>query len=236
MHYISEDKKIELFNCDNIDLMKKYPDKYFDLAIVDPPYGENDAIDLKNNEGIKKQASKRKKYIQFENIAPPEEYWNELFRVSKNWIVWGGNFFGLKGGAIVWNKNGTAFGEAEIAICSTHKSVRIFEYTWNGMIQADMKNKEVRIHQTQKPVALYKYILTNYAKPDYKILDTHFGSLSIGLACHDYGFNLVACELLPEIYSSGLERLINHKKQARISIFDQHQAENFQQLMFDEEK
>ena len=115
--------------CDNMELMAQFSDKYFDLAICDPPYQNNDAIGLKDNIGIKKQATKRTFYKQFENTAPTEEYWKELKRVSKNQIIWGGNFFGLKGGVIAWNKNGTAFGEGEIAICTTHNSVRFFEYT-----------------------------------------------------------------------------------------------------------
>ena len=139
---------ITITNECNMELMKRYPDKYFDLAIVDPPYGANDAFESKMTDS-KKQASKRTKYKEFENIVPSEEYFAELKRVSKNQIIWGGNYFGLAGGVIVWDKNGTAFGDGEIAICSTHKSVRIFEFTWNGMIQGDMKNKEVRIHPTQ---------------------------------------------------------------------------------------
>ena len=124
-----------VFNEDCIEVMKRYADKHFDLAIVDPPYGNIDAIGLIDNKKIGKQATKRKGYHLFENIAPNNEYYFELDRVSKNQIIWGGNYLGLCGGAIVWQKNGAAFGEGEIAICSTHKSVRFFEYTWNGMIQ-----------------------------------------------------------------------------------------------------
>jgi len=116
----------------------------------------------------------------------------------------------------VWNKNGTAFGEGEIAICSTHKSVQIFEFTWNGMLQGDMKNKETRIHPTQKPVALYKWILDKYAKQGDKILDTHLGSGSIAIACHDYGFELTACELDKEYYDKAMERINNHVSQQKL--------------------
>lgn len=205
--------KIEITNEDNMELMARYPDKYFDLAIVDPPYGNIDAIGLTDNKKRNKQATKRKGYHLFENIAPENTYYLELERVSKNQIIWGGNFLGLCGGAIVWNKNGTAFGEGEIAICSTHKSVQIFEYTWNGMLQGDMKNKEIRIHPTQKPVALYKWILDKYAKQGDKILDTHLGSGSIAIACHDYGFELTACELDAEYYEKAKQRIQNHIKQ-----------------------
>jgi site-specific DNA-methyltransferase (adenine-specific) len=208
--------KIEITNEDNMELMARYPDKYFDLAIVDPPYGNIDAIGLTDNKKQSKQATKRKGYHLFENIAPDNNYYLELERVSKNQIIWGGNFLGLCGGVIVWNKNGTAFGEGEIAICSTHKSVQIFEFTWNGMLQGDMKNKETRIHPTQKPVALYKWLLDKYAKDGDKILDTHLGSGSIAIACHDYGFELTACELDTEYYEQAIKRIKNHVLQQRL--------------------
>jgi len=184
-----------VFNEDCIAVMKRYPDKFFNLAIVDPPYGNIDAIGLADNKKNGKQATKRTNYKLFENIAPDDEYYIELERVSKNQIVWGGNFLGLCGGVIVWQKNGTAFGEAEVAICSTHKSVRVFEYTWNGMIQQNMKDKEIRIHPTQKPVALYEWILKNYAKEGDVILDTHLGSGSSRIACHKAGLDFVGCEI-----------------------------------------
>lgn len=208
--------KITITNEDNMKLMARYPDNYFELAIVDPPYGNIDAIGLSDNKKKNKQATKRKGYHLFENIAPENEYYLELERVSKNQIVWGGNFLGLCGGVIVWNKNGTAFGEGEIAICSTHKSVQIFEFTWNGMLQGDMKNKETRIHPTQKPVALYKWILDKYAKQGDKILDTHLGSGSIAIACHDYGFELTACELDKEYYDKAIDRIKNHTNQQNL--------------------
>ena len=207
---------ITITNECNMELMKRYPDKYFDLAIVDPPYGNIDAIGLTDNKKNGKQATKRKGYKLFENIASENEYYIELERISKNQIIWGGNFLGLCGGVIVWQKNGTAFGEAEVAICSTHKSVKVFEYTWNGMIQGDMKNKEVRIHPTQKPVKLYEWILMNYAKEGDKILDTHLGSGSIAIACHNLGFDLTACELDTEYYNNALKRLKQHQAQLQM--------------------
>jgi site-specific DNA-methyltransferase (adenine-specific) len=198
-----------------MDMMARYPDNYFDLAIVDPPYGANDAFASKMTDS-KNQASKRTKFKEFDNKIPSKNYFKELKRVSKNQIIWGGNYFGLIGGVIVWNKNGTAFGEGEIAICSTHKSVRIFEYTWNGMLQGDMKNKEKRIHPTQKPAALYKWILDKYAKQGNKILDTHLGSGSIAIACHDNDFELTACELDPEYYENAIQRIKDHTNQQRL--------------------
>jgi len=196
-----------------MELMARYPDNYFDLAIVDPPYGNIDAIGLSDNKKEGKQVAKRKGYKLFENIAPKDRYYLELERVSKNQIVWGGNFLGLCGGVVVWQKNGTAFGEAEIAICSTHKSVKVFECTWNGMIQHDMKNKEIRIHPTQKPVKLYEWLLMNYAKEGDKILDTHLGSGSIAIACHNLKFDLTACELDKDYFDAAMKRLAQHASQ-----------------------
>ena len=207
---------IELTNEDNMVLMARHPDKYFDLAIVDPPYGGDDAINLQNNTGIKKQASKRKSYNQFKNVEPDVEYWQQLFRVSKNQIVWGCNFYkniNLFGGRLVWDKKGTAFGRAEMAYLSMTKSVNIYEYVWNGMLQQDMKNKELRIHPTQKPVKLYEWLLINYAKQGDKILDTHLGSGSIAIACHNLKFDLVACEIDKEYFDAALNRYEWHKRQ-----------------------
>lgn len=184
--------------------LPSYQDKYFDLAIVDPPYNGNDAIGLKNSSG---HAAKRGNYRQFENKRPSDEYFYQLFRVSKRWIVWGGNFFHLAGGVIVWNKEGTAFGEGEIAICNTHMSVRFAKYTWNGMIQQEMGEKENRIHPTQKPVKLYRWLLENYAKPGQLILDTHVGSASSLIACESMGFDYVGFEIDPDYYAAAKNRM-----------------------------
>jgi site-specific DNA-methyltransferase (adenine-specific) len=210
---------MKITNEDNMKLMSRYEDNYFDLAIVDPPYGGNDAIGLKNNKSGKKQATKRTDYKVFENVEPPKEYFEELIRVSKHQIIWGVNFynnFNLSGGRICWDKKGTAFGRAELAYYSGSKSVNICEIVWNGMLQHDMKNKEQRIHPTQKPVKLYEWLLMNYAKENDKILDTHLGSGSIALACHNLGFDLTACELDKEYYNAAMKRIEDHKKQLRM--------------------
>ena len=152
---------IELLNCDCMEYMAGLPDKAFDLAIVDPPYGGNDAIGMKDCKTQGKQATERTEYKLFENIQPKQEYFDELKRVSERQIIWGVNFYtatGLDGGRICWDKKGTAFGRAELAYYSHSKSVEIFEYTWNGMIQGNMKQKEDRVHPTQKPVALYEWL------------------------------------------------------------------------------
>ena len=208
--------KIEITNEDNMQLMARYPDKYFDLAIVDPPYGNNDAIGLVDNASGKKQATKRTNYKVFENVAPTDEYWHELIRVSKNQIVWGANFFGLKGGYICWNKFGTAFGQAELAYCSKINSVKVFEYTWNGMLQENMKDKEIRIHPTQKPVALYKWLLSEFAKEGDKILDTHLGSGSSRIASYRNGFDFVGFELDKDYYEAQEKRFKTELMQPRL--------------------
>jgi len=207
---------INITNEDNMQLMARYEDNYFDLAIVDPPYGGNDAIGLKDNKTQGKQATKRTDYNVFQNIAPSKKYFDELIRVSKNQIIWGVNFYNnydLSGGRLVWDKKGTAFGRAEMAYLSMTKSVNICEIVWNGMIQHDMKNKENRIHPTQKPVKLYEWLLMNYAKEGDKILDTHLGSGSIALACHNLGYDLTACELDTEYFNAALKRLKEHQQQ-----------------------
>ena len=148
----------------------------------------------------------------FNNVAPDRDYFDRLKEVTKHQIIWGCNFYSvdLTGGRVVWNKNGTAFGEAEIAYCSKMNSAKIFEYTWNGMIQQDMKNKEERFHPTQKPVALYKWLLKNYAKTGDTILDTHGGSMSIAIACYDMGFSLDLYEIDKDYYEAGVKRFEDH--------------------------
>lgn len=210
---------INIYNQDCLEAMKLMKDNQFDLAIVDPPYGGNDAIGLKNNKNVKKQSAKRTDYKVFKNVEPPNEYFKELIRVSKHQIIWGVNFynnFNLSGGRICWDKKGTAFGRAELAYYSGSKSVNICEIVWNGMIQHDMKNKEVRIHPTQKPVKLYEWLLMNYAKEGDKILDTHLGSGSIALACHNLGYDLEGYELDKEYYDNALKRIKNHQAQLRL--------------------
>jgi site-specific DNA-methyltransferase (adenine-specific) len=204
-----------------MELMARYPDKYFDLAIVDPPYGID--ADVKNNTDkmqTKKSASKSKKYGSqlWDSDIPSDEYFDELKRVSKRQIIWGANYFGLVGGMIYWHKNVTmpTYSTGELAWISWMNKLDFVDISWHGMIQHDMKNKEVRIHPTQKPVALYKWILDKYAKQDDKILDTHLGSGSIAIACHDYGFDLTACELDKEYFDKAMQRINNHMAQTKL--------------------
>ena len=207
--------KIQITNEDNMELMKRYPDNYFDLAIVDPPYG----LDDWNERGINKKTMNKKhmnlKQIQnFEMKAPNQDYFNELFRVSKHQIVWGGNHFldylGKTKQIIVWDKKirGMHFNDCEIAWASGIKEAcRIFSKT---------ANDTNRIHPTQKPIELYKWLLEKYAKQGDKILDTHLGSGSIAIACHDYGFELTACELDKEYFDKAVERIKNHVGQQKL--------------------
>jgi site-specific DNA-methyltransferase (adenine-specific) len=205
-----------------MDLMARYPDKYFDLAIVDPPYGigEDGGDKKRGTKGIKTPIY-TKKY--WDTTTASKKYFKELKRISKNQIVWGANHFIENLMAtnsscwIVWDKDNTGdFADCELAWTSFKTAVRKFEFRWNGMLQGDMKNKEIRIHPTQKPVALYKWLLDKYAKQGDKILDTHLGSGSIAIACHDYGFDLTACELDNEYYEKTIQRIKNHISQQKL--------------------
>jgi site-specific DNA-methyltransferase (adenine-specific) len=212
---------LTITNEDNMLLMARYPDNYFDLAIVDPPYGID--ADVKNSTDkmqTKKSATKSKKYGSqlWDSDIPTDEYFDELKRVSKKQIVWGANYFGLVGGMIYWHKNVTmpTYSTGELAWVSWLNKLDFVNISWHGMIQHDMSNKETRIHPTQKPVALYKWILDKYAKPNDKILDTHLGSGSIAIACHDYGFDLTACELDKEYFNKAMQRINNHVSQQKL--------------------
>jgi len=215
--------KITITNEDNMELMKRYPDNYFDLAIVDPPYGIGE--DGKKNHS-RSVLTKAKQYTDknWDNKTPSVAYFHELLRVSKNAVIWGANHFIEKipnpnsSSWIVWDKqNGdNDFADCELAWTNYKTAVRKFEFRWAGMLQGDMKNKENRIHPTQKPAVLYKWILEKYAKPGDKILDTHLGSGSIAIACHDYGFDLTACELDKEYFESAIKRIQNHVAQQKL--------------------
>ena len=199
--------KITLYNCDCMEYMKDIPDKYFDLCIVDPPYGIN--------AGKMTMGSGKHKFTKgkdWDNSIPSKEYFDELFRVSKNQIIWGGNYFNLplNNNWIIWDKlnPNLSFSEAELAWCSIDKNIRIFKRL---STLPDLDGN--KIHPTQKPIKLYEWLLKNYAKPTDKILDTHFGSCSIGIACHNFGCSLDACELDEEYFDKALERVKLHVRQ-----------------------
>lgn len=217
---------INIHNIDCMELMKNTPDKYYDLAIVDPPYGINaDVKNSTNKKQSKKSASNSKKYGEqkWDTDVPTKEYFIELFRVSKEQIIWGVNYYPfdfLAGGRIYWDKCVTmpTYSDGELAYCSLLNSIKSVKIAWHGMIQHDMKNKEARIHPTQKPIALYKWILSKYAKKGDKILDTHFGSGSHGIACYDLLFDLDACELDADYFNASVERIKTHAKQQNLFI------------------
>ena len=216
--------KITITNEDCMELFKRTPDNYYSLSIVDVPYGIKEDGHRENHTRSKLAKSKKYHSELWNQDRPTEEYFIELKRVSKNQIIWGANhltdLFNAKSSCwIVWNKKcagGNHFADAELAYGSFSTAVRTFEFVWQGMIQGDMKNKEIRIHPTQKPVKLYEWLLMNYAKEGDKILDTHLGSMSIALACHNRGFELVGCELDKDYYESGIKRLKNHVNQLTI--------------------
>jgi site-specific DNA-methyltransferase (adenine-specific) len=203
---------IDLKNIDCLEAMKQMDDNQFDLAIVDPPY--QDVFKIVANS---KAAKVKKDYdLSSLNGAPKEDYWIELKRVSKNQIIWGVNhyekIFGR--GRIVWDKDNTGlYSDCELAYHSFSDVTRKFKWRWNGMLQGDMKNKETRIHPTQKPVKLYEWILDKYAKEGDKILDTHLGSGSIAIACHNRGFDLTGFEIDKEYFDNACERLRVHQSQ-----------------------
>lgn len=202
--------KITITNEDNMLLMARYPDNYFDLAIVDPPYGINAG---KMTMGSGKHKFKQGK--DWDSAIPNEDYFNQLKRVSKNQIIWGGNYFPLplNNNWVIWDKlnPNLSFSEAELAWCSINKNVRVFK-RYSAMEDEDGKKQ----HPTQKPIALYKYCLEKYAKKGDKILDTHLGSGSIAIACHDYDFELTACELDKEYYDKAIQRIKNHVSQQKL--------------------
>lgn len=207
---------ITITNEDNMLMMKRYEDNHFDLAIVDPPYGINEG---KKSRGMGTCAMAGNYDVKdWDNEIPSAEYFNELKRVSKNQIIWGANymteFLPPSMGWVFWDKDSSGdFSDGELAFTSFKKGLRKVKVTWMGMRQYDMKNKEIRIHPTQKPIRLYEWILDNYAEKGNKILDTHLGSGSIALECHNRGFNLTACELDTDYYEKALDRLKTHQQQ-----------------------
>ena len=221
--------------------MKEFPDKYFDLAIVDPEYGRKEHGG-KNRSGYVKQKNGSKIFVKdgqyenrnWDNKPPSAEYFDELIRVSKNQIIFGCNYFNypLIGGRIIWDKcnDGSDQSDAEIAYCSMNSRVDIFRYMWRGMFQGksitegtiqqgNKKLNEKRIHPTQKPIALYEWILSRYAKDGDIILDTHVGSASSLIACYNTNHKFVGFELDKYYYELSKKRLDAEMAQMRITDF-----------------
>lgn len=197
-----------------MDLMRGLPDKAFDLAIVDPPYGIG-----AGEMSLGKWATSRMAGNAWDAEAPTPEYFSELVRVSSCQIIFGGNYFPLPPSRcfVVWDKGegfkGRDFAECELAWCSFDANATIFKH--DPLAGGDYRGK---IHPTQKPVALYKWLLTRYAKPGWKILDTHGGSGSIAIACHDLGFDLTWIEKDPDYYEAATRRYQTHA--AQLHLFD----------------
>ena len=236
--------KATLHNIDCMELLKATPDKFYELAIVDPPYGikaskptfisDKTGVTQKNGNVIQV----RKPQYQHKNWdekSPDNEYFIQLQRTSKNQIIWGENFylFNFGSGRIVWDKlnDHTDQFDCEIAYNSCNNRVDIVRYMWAGMMQGAAVSKsakdaifqqgnktlnEVRIHPTQKPVKLYEWILTNYAKQGDKILDTHLGSGSHAIACNNLGFELTACELDEDYFEASVKRITQATAQVRL--------------------
>jgi len=201
---------LDLRLCDNMELMAQYPDKHFELAICDPPYGI---------ERFKKGGSIINKYGSekgsWNNTKPTKEYFNELFRVSKKQIIWGANNFELPTSEyfIIWQKSNAedfSFAMCEMAWTNCKTPAKVFKHYH---VETKDKNK---LHPTQKPIELYKWLLDKYAKAGDKILDTHLGSGSIAIACHDYKYHLTACELDSDYFAAMQTRVENHLKQTTI--------------------
>jgi site-specific DNA-methyltransferase (adenine-specific) len=205
-----------IYNMDCMVAMKEIPDKYFELAIVDPPYG------IKINMNMGRRKGKRPDHVvkNWDDAPPDGEYFDELFRVSQNQIIWGGNYFELPitKSWIFWDKqvpNGVTFADGELAWTSFSKTLIKVTIQYSGFNGLDVGGK---IHPTQKPVALYHWLLRNYAKPGDKILDTHMGSGSSIIACHDMGFEYMAFEIDKDYYDAAMKRIEAHKAQLRMDI------------------
>ena len=218
---------LSFFNADNLEIMRGFADNEFDLAIVDPPYG----INMDGGKIGGDNCGKAKNYTKkdWDKEPPMKEYFEELFRVSKNQIVFGANhFISLmpynSSCWIVWDKDNTGnFADCELAWTSFDTAVRKFKWRWNGMLQQNMKDKQERIHPTEKPIQLYEWILFNYAKPNYKILDTHLGSGSIGLAINKankmdkMNLQFVGIEIDKDYFEKALNRIEQYCRQGTLS-------------------
>jgi site-specific DNA-methyltransferase (adenine-specific) len=210
--------------CDCMDFMAQFPDKFFDLAIVDPPYGIG--VNQMNMGGRNTIRPTTKKW---DDSIPNPEYFKELFRVSKEQIIWGGNYFPLRPSRCfaIWDKGesmyGRDFAECEMAWVSMDKVARIFK---RNPVQLK------RIHPTQKPVRLYQWLLTNYAKPGDKILDTHMGSQSSRIAAYQMGFDFWGCEIDPEYFADGCKRF--EKETEQLALFTSEITTREQNKLFEE--
>jgi site-specific DNA-methyltransferase (adenine-specific) len=217
------------YNMDCMDGMAQFPDKYFELAIVDPPYGigvdGNTTVVGKSGKASTFSSIQHHEKKQWDTKRPPRKYFDALQRVSKNQIIWGGNYFAdllpAKKGWVFWDKkitnaNNTNFSDGELAWTSFNCILRRFTYDWIGFGYLNNPQGENKIHPTQKPVKLYEWLLMNYAKQGDKILDTHVGSASSLIACHNMGFEYWGFELDEDYYKAANERLNAVKAQMKL--------------------
>ena len=227
------------YQMDCMDGLRQTPDKFYELCICDPPYGIGE--DGRNNH-TRGKLSKSKDYrgaVKYDNQSPDKSFFDELLRVSKKQIIWGANHFISKipydsSAWIIWDKmNGECdFADCELAWTSFDSAARKFEFKWSGMLQGNMKDKEARLHPNQKPVALYKWLLTNYAKPGDRILDTHLGSGSHRIAAWDMGFDFWAWENDPDYFAGQQKRFEAHI--SKPVLFAPEEMYNFEQTkLFD---
>ena len=217
--------KVRLFNCDCMKFMAEIPDSHYELAIVDPPYG----IGFDGNSTVKGKAGKAStfsdiqhhKQKQWDSNIPDKSYFDELRRISVNQIICGGNYFANmlpnSRGWIYWDKkitnaNNTNFSDGELLWTSFSKRLIKFTYDWIGFGYLNNPQREKKIHPTQKPIQLYKWLLTNYAKPNDKIFDSHGGSFSSACAALDMGFEFDGCELDKDYFDSAVNRIRNHSQ------------------------
>lgn len=217
MFETGEMSNIQIINRDCMEMLPQVPDKYYDLCICDPPY-----FDGPQKPGYYAGTKQRCKVGQYKSLKSSwkplnKRGFNEIKRVSKNQIIWGINYFNVKapGGRIVWIKGemGSPFSIADIAYHSFYRRIDVFKYTWSGFWQEAGQKKEKRIHPTQKPVALYQWLLKNYAKPGDKILDTHGGSCSLAIACDIMGYDCTIYEIDKDYYNAAVDRFKRHKQQ-----------------------
>jgi len=248
--------EINFFNIDCVEFMRSKPDNYYDLAIVDPPYGinvckmaytqeENRPCKQKNSTVLRVKKSGYKRG-DWDKTPPPPEYWEQLFRVSKHQIIWGIKHYDLKGlgnGLIAWNKcvpDGVSFNNYEHAYCSLLDKEIEFTYMWAGMCQGkgldtpktqqgNKKLNEKRIHPTYKPKRLYRWIIQKFAKNGWMLLDTHGGGMSIAIAADELGFDLDICEIDTYYFNAGVKAFNDFKSQT--TIFDTIQPEPKQTIL-----
>ncbi|MBR3676185.1 MAG: site-specific DNA-methyltransferase [Alphaproteobacteria bacterium] len=218
----------KIINADCLTVLKQLPDKSIDLILTDPPYGINVSKSVYNVEAGQKRSHNAKavagtyKHADWDSAIPAKEYFDEMERVAKHRIIFGGNYFTeyLKpsSGWIFWDKNNGSndFGDGELAWTDFNKAIRKYQYTWNGMLQQDMKNKEVRIHPTQKPVGLLMQILRDYSDAGWLVMDPFSGSGSTAIACERWGLPFICVERDIDYYKASVERLNDERKQLNL--------------------